>query len=196
MNWSGIVDDLGYPVAALGLLIESIGIPFPGEALLILAAIWAAGGDHSIAAVILFGCLGAIASADLSYWLGYRGGRPFVERFGAGLRFRPEQLAQAELLFAHHGDRAIVVGRFILGLRTWGSMLAGMAGMPFWRFQLFTALGALTWAVVIGAAGYAIGSNVPLLESTVRAAGAGGLAVILLIAAILLVAQAHAIRRR
>ena len=196
MNWPAIVDALGYPSAGLGILIESAGIPFPGETLLLLAAAWAAAGHHSIWLVVFFGFVGATAGADLGYFLGYRGGRPFVERFGAILRIRPEQLARAELFFARHGDKAILAARFVLGLRTWASMLAGMARMPFWRFQVFSALGGFIWAAVIGTAGYFLGSNLPLLEAIIRAIGLGGLAFVIVIALALVLAQQHAARRR
>jgi membrane protein DedA with SNARE-associated domain len=196
LNWTAIVDALGYPSAGLGILIESTGIPFPGETLMLLAAAWAAASHHSIALVIFFGFAGATVGADLGYFLGYRGGRPFVERFGATLRIRPEQLARAELFFARHGDKAIVGARFILGLRTWASMLAGMARMPFWRFQIFSAIGGLAWAILIGLAGYFLGSNLALLEAIVRGVGIGGLVVIALIAAVLILAQARASRQR
>jgi membrane protein DedA with SNARE-associated domain len=195
LNWTAIVDTLGYPSAGLGILIESTGIPFPGETLLLLAAAWAAATHHSIALVILFGFLGATVGADLGYFLGHRGGRPFVERFGAVLRIRPEALARAELFFARHGDKAIVGARFILGLRTWASMLAGMAHMPFWRFQVFSAIGGLLWATVIGVAGYLLGSNLALLEAILRDVGIGGLVVIALIAGVLILAQLRATRR-
>lgn len=195
MNWTAIVDTLGYPSAGLGILIESTGIPFPGETLLLLAAAWAAATHRSIAVVILLGFAGATIGADLGYFLGYRGGRPFVERFGAVLRISPERLARAELFFARHGDKAIVGSRFILGLRTWASMLAGMARMPFWRFQVFSAIGGFLWALVIGLAGYLLGSNLALLEAILRDIGIGGLVVIALIAAVLILAQLRATRR-
>jgi membrane protein DedA with SNARE-associated domain len=196
LNWTAIVDTLGYPSAGIGILIESTGIPFPGETLLLLAAAWAAASHHSIGLVILFGFIWATVGADLGYLLGYRGGRPLVERFGSKLRIKPEQLARAELFFARHGDKAIVGARFILGLRTWASMLAGMARMPFWRFQVFSAIGGLMWAVLIGLAGYFLGTNLALIEAIVRGVGIGGLVVIALIAAVLLMAQARASRQR
>ncbi|TME49858.1 MAG: DedA family protein [Chloroflexi bacterium] len=196
VNWAAVVDAVGYPSAGLGIMIESTGIPFPGETLLLAAGAWAAARHHSLILVILFGFVGASAGADLGYLLGYKGGRPFVERFGARLRIRPEQLARAELFFARHGDKAVLGARFVLGLRTWGSMLAGMSHMPFWRFQVFSAIGGLLWAVLIGVAGYVLGSNLPLLETIIRAVGVGGLTVLLLIALILLVAERRAIRRR
>lgn len=196
MNWSAVVDALGYPAAGLGILIESSGIPFPGETLLLAAAAWAAARHHSIALVILFGFLGATAGADLGYFLGFKGGRPFVERFGSWFNIRPEHIARSELFFARYGDRAILAARFVLGLRTWGSMLAGMARMPFWRFQLFSAIGGLAWASLIGVAGYLLGSNLPLLEAIIRTIGLGGLVIVGLLALILVVARLRASQRR
>jgi membrane protein DedA with SNARE-associated domain len=196
LNPTAIVDALGYPAAGLGILIESAGIPFPGEVLLLAAAAWAAARHHSIVVVILFGFLGATAGADIGYALGFKGGRPFVERFGSIFRIRPEHIARSELFFARHGDKAVLAARFALGLRTWGSMLAGMARMPFWRFQLFSALGGLAWATVVGLAGYLLGSNLPLLETVIRDIGLGGLALVVLLAVVLIVAARRVERQR
>ena len=195
IDWVSVVDAVGYPAAGLGILIESSGIPFPGEILLLTAAAWAAARNHSIVVVILFGFVGATAGADLGYFLGYKGGRPFVERFGSIFRIRPEHIARSEMFFARHGDRAVLAARFILGLRTWGSMLAGMSHMPFWRFQVFSALGGFAWAAVIGLAGYFLGSNLALIETIVRALGVGGLLIIVAIAFIALVARRRAPRQ-
>jgi membrane protein DedA with SNARE-associated domain len=192
---ASIVDALGYPAAGLGILIESAGIPFPGEALLLAAAAWAAARHHSIVLVILFGFAGATAGADLGYYLGHKGGRPFVERFGSIFHIRPEHIARSEMFFARHGDKAILGARFVLGLRTWGSMLAGMARMPFWRFQLFSVLGALAWAVGIGVAGYLLGNNLGLIAAIIRAIGIGGLVIVALVAITLVVVQWRAARR-
>lgn len=195
IDWLAVVDAVGYPAAGLGILIESSGIPFPGETLLLAAAAWAAARNHSIILVVLFGFLGATAGGDIGYLLGYRGGRPFIERFGSLFRIRPEHIARAEMFFARYGDRAILLGRFVLGVRTWGSMLAGMSHMPFWRFQVFSAVGGLAWATIIGLAGYFLGSNLPLLETIVRAIGVGGFAIIAVVLLIVLVAQRRASRQ-
>jgi membrane protein DedA with SNARE-associated domain len=194
VNPLDIVDALGYPAAGLGIFIESAGVPFPGEALLLAAAAWAAARHQSIVLVILFGGIGAVAGADVGYYLGYRGGRPFVERFGSLFHIRPEHIARSELFFARHGDKAVLGARFILGLRTWGSMLAGMARMPFWRFQVFSAIGGFAWATVIGIAGYLLGSNLSLIEGIVRGIGIGGLVVLVAIAVIALLARWRAAR--
>jgi membrane protein DedA with SNARE-associated domain len=195
VNWTALVDAIGYPAAGLGILIESAGVPFPGETLLLAAAAWAAARHHSIVLVIFFGFLGSTAGADIGYLLGFRGGRPFVERFGSLFRIRPEHIARSEMFFARHGDKAVLLARFILGLRTWGSMLAGMSRMPFWRFQIFSALGGLAWAALIGVAGYLLGSNLGLLEAIIRDLGIGGLVAVIAIAIILVVAQRRAVRR-
>jgi membrane protein DedA with SNARE-associated domain len=192
---AAIVDALGYPAAGLGILIESAGIPFPGEALLLAAAAWASARHHSLPLVILFGFLGATAGANIGYYLGYKGGRPFVERFGSAFHIRPEHIARSELFFARHGDKAILGGRFVLGLRTWGSMLAGMARMPFWRFEAFSALGALGWAVLIGLIGYLLGDYLPLIGAIVKGIGFGGLVLIVLVAITLVVVRWRGARR-
>jgi membrane protein DedA with SNARE-associated domain len=189
LNWFDLLDAVGNPVAGFGSLIETAGVPFPGEALLLGASGWAAARHQSVLLVILVGFVGATAGADIGYLVGYKGGRPFVERFGSFFRIRPEHIARSELFFARHGDRAILAGRFVLGMRTWGSMLAGMSRMPFWRFQLLSAIGGLAWAVVIGVAGYLVGSNLALLQAIIRGIGLGGLIVLAMIAVILLVAQ-------
>src|SRR3979490_139052 len=121
VNWAGLVDALGYPSAGLGILVESAGVPFPGEALLLAAGAWAAARHHSLLLVILFGFIGSTVGADVGYYLGHRGGRPFVERFGNFFHIRPSHIAHSEIFFARHGDKAVLVARFILGLRTWGS---------------------------------------------------------------------------
>ena len=195
MDPASIVDALGYPAAGLGILIESAGIPFPGEALLLAAAAWASARHHSLPLVILFGFLGATAGANIGYYLGYKGGRPFVERFGSAFHIRPEHIARSELFFAHHGDKAILGSRFILGLRTWGSMLAGMARMPFWRFEAFSALGALGWAVLISVLGYLLGDYLPLIGAIIKGIGIGGLALIVLVAITLVVVRWRGARR-
>lgn len=167
-----------------------------GEAVLLLVAALAATRHVSLLAVIGFGFVLNNGTAGLGYWLGFRGGRPFIERVGARFRIGPEQLARAELFLARHGDWGMLGAPFLVGMRTWGAMLAGMSRMPFWRFQLFSAAGGLAWAAIVGAAGYVVGGNLPLLEAIVRAMGIGGVVFVVVIVSFLLVAQERAARRR
>jgi membrane protein DedA with SNARE-associated domain len=170
-----IAQALGYPAAGLGILIESAGIPFPGETMLLAAAAYAAAGHLDIRLVVVLGAAGAILGANLGYCAGYFGGRPFVERLGGLVRLNPGHMARSELFFARYGAATILFARFVLGLRTWASVMAGMSRMPFWRFQIYSSLGAVVWAAVIGTAGFYLGANWGLVERMIRYLGLGGL---------------------
>ncbi|HEX6488505.1 MAG TPA: DedA family protein [Candidatus Dormibacteraeota bacterium] len=187
-----VADRLGYPAAALGILIESVGIPFPGETALLIVAAYAAAGHLAIGLVILFGFAGATLGGDIGYAIGYFGGRPLVERVFRLLRVSPRRLAQTEEFFARHGAKAMFVARFVIGARSYGSMLAGMARMPLLHFQIYSTAGSALWAVVIGLLGYFLGHNLPLLEKVIRDVGIAGA---VLIGAALLVTYLVARRR-
>ena len=186
---------IGYPSAALGILIESAGIPFPGETMLLAVSAYAATGHLDIRLVILFGWIGAVSGADLGFFAGRVGGRPFVERFGRILHLSSTHLAQSELFFTRYGTGAIVGARFVIGLRTWASVLAGMSGMPFWRFELASGIGGLAWAALIGSIGFYLGHNWGLVQHLVSILGLGGLAVVALIIVAAVAARVLARRR-
>ena len=186
-----IADAIGYPAAGLGILVESAGVPFPGETMLLAVAAYAALGRLDIRLVVAVGALGAIAGANLGYGIGYFGGRPFVERMGRFLHIGPGHFARSELFFARHGAVTVLFARFVLGLRTWASVMAGMSHMPFWTFQLFSTLGGVAWAILIGTVGYTLGSNWNLVERLISYLGIGGLVVVAA-----LIAAALLLRRR
>jgi membrane protein DedA with SNARE-associated domain len=196
LDWPHLVDAMTGPVAGAGILIQSAGVPFPGELLLLAAAAWATARHAPLGFVVVAAVIGAVAGSDGGYLLGHRGRRPFLERFGALFRVRAEHLARAELVFARHGDLGVLITHFVVGLRTWGSMLAGMAGMPFWRFQVLSAAGGLVWIAVVVTLGYLVGENLGLFDAILRAIGIGGVVFIAVIAAFLVVAQERATRRR
>jgi membrane protein DedA with SNARE-associated domain len=184
-----IAETIGYPAAALGILIESTGIPFPGELTLVAVAAYAGAGHLNIVVVIILAAVGAVAGGDLGYFIGRKGGRPFVEKVLSIFRLEVAHLAQAEMFFAHHGDKTILVGRFILGLRSWASVFAGVAHMPFGRFQLYSVLGAVPWAITWGVVGYLLGNNWPLLMTVMKTVGYGGVVVLVAVVVIFLVVR-------
>lgn len=175
LDLRALADALGYPAAALGIFVESAGLPFPGETMLLIVAAYAAAGRLDIRVVMLFGAAGAIAGSNLGYLVGRRGGRPFVERFRHLLRVNPDHLARAEMFFSRYGASTILFSRFVLGLRTWAAVLAGMARMPFWTFELYSVGGGVVWAIVIGLAGFYLGANLAFVERVIRYVGVGGL---------------------
>jgi undecaprenyl-diphosphatase len=176
-----IADAIGYPAAGLGILIESAGIPFPGETMTIAAAAYAATGALDIRLVAPIAALGSLLGANLGYLAGYRGGRPFVERFSRRLRLNPNHMARTEAFFARYGAATVLFGRFVLGLRTWSALMAGMARMPFWHFQSASAAGAVIWATLVSLFGFYLGTNWDLVTQLLEYLGAGGVAVLILV---------------
>jgi membrane protein DedA with SNARE-associated domain len=151
------LDQWGYPVVFLFVMIESIGIPFPGETMLLLGAFFAAGGHLSIYGVIAAAAAGAIIGDNLGYWIGRKGGRPLIQRYGRYVLVKEERLSAAERFFERHGDKTVFFGRFISLLRTWAAFLAGVNQMRWPAFLLYNAAGGIFWAVIYGVIGYFVG---------------------------------------
>src|SRR5207253_3028005 len=123
------------------------------------AAAYAATGALDIRLVVLIAAFSSLVGANVGYLAGYRGGRPFVERFSHLLHLNAGHMARTEVFFARYGAAAVFFGRFVLGLRAWSALMAGMARMPFWHFQTASATGALIWASVVSLVGFYLGKN-------------------------------------
>jgi membrane protein DedA with SNARE-associated domain len=148
----------GYPAVLLFVMIESTGIPFPGETMLLLAAFYAS-VDHHLNIVLVIACaaLGAILGDNFGYYIGRAGGRPFVERFGRYFFVKPRHLNYAEGFFVRHGGKTVFFGRFVAILRIWAAFLAGMHHMHWRSFVVYNAAGGILWAVLYGTLGYIAG---------------------------------------
>ena len=170
-----------YSYLALFLLVglESLGLPLPGETALVTAAAFAALGHLSIYGVVATAVAAAVIGDNGGYWIGRTGGIALVRRSGRFLHLNEAHLERARRFFARHGPPTVFIGRFIALLRTWTAVLAGAARMPYGRFMLYNALGAVCWAGVVGALGYVFGRNLPRLEHYM---GQASLAAALLVA--------------
>lgn len=149
---------LGYPAVTLFIMIESSGIPFPGETMLLLASFFAA-TTHQLAIPIVIACaaLGAIIGDNLGYLAGRTGGRALALRYGKYIFLKPHHLDYAEKFFEKHGDKTVFFGRFVAILRAWAAFLAGVNHMPWRKFLIFNAAGGIVWAIVYGTLGYVAG---------------------------------------
>jgi len=176
---SGLVASYGYVILFFLVGLESLGIPLPGETALVTAAALAAGGHLSIHAVVATAVAAAIMGDNGGYWIGRAGGIPLVRRFGRFIHLNESHLERTRRFFERHGPKTVFIGRFIALLRTWTAVLAGAARMPYGRFMLYNALGAVCWAGVVGALGYVFGRNLPRLEHYM---GQASLAAALLVA--------------
>src|SRR5919201_5481848 len=157
----------GYPVLFAGVLLENAGIPVPGETAVLVAGFLAspAGGSHfNIIWVILLTMIAAVIGDNVGFWLGHRWGRARLQQGRWFLFLTPKTLRMAEEYFDRYGIWTIFFARFISGLRVVGALAAGTAGMPWLRFLLANAGGALTWAVTISLLGYFFGHSWELLH--------------------------------
>jgi len=155
-----LLSTYGYAAVGAFIGIESMGVPFPGETMLITAAAYA-GATHQldITVVIVAAALGAIAGDNVGFSIGWWGGYPLLRRFGRYIRLDEPRLKVGRYIFMRHGGKVVFFGRFVSILRAYAAFLAGTNHMPWWRFLLFNAAGGITWAVVYGAAAYALGAQ-------------------------------------
>ena len=191
---TSILGKYGYLVVGVSVAIESSGIPFPGETVLVTAAVYAGTGHIAIAWVIVAAAAGAIIGDNLGYTAGRYGGRPLVERYGRYVHLRPEALGRAEQFFNRYGDSTVFFGRFVAVLRAWVAFLAGTNRMPWPRFLLFNAAGGIVWATGFGVLGFELGHNLPLLHTIERVIGIGGVAAA--VVAVVVIYLGYRLRRK
>ncbi len=158
----------GYWAVLVFVAIESTGIPFPGETMLLVAAI-DAGITHqlSILLVIVAAASGAILGDNLGFWVGREGGFRLLRRYGRYIHLNESRLKLGLYLFRKHGGKVVFFGRFVAVLRAWAAFLAGTNRMPWPRFLLFNALGGIIWATIYGLGGYFLGDNIHRLTGPV-----------------------------
>jgi membrane protein DedA with SNARE-associated domain/membrane-associated phospholipid phosphatase len=159
-----LISQYGYLIILFGVMVESMGVPLPGETILISAGILVQRGDLDLGDAIFFGILGAIVGDQIGYWAGREGGRPFILRYGRYVWITPQRLGRAEAFFARHGGKAVFLARFFSGLRVFGALVAGMSRMPWGTFILYNALGGAIWATAAVLVGYFLGSSLGVVD--------------------------------
>jgi len=157
---AGPLDHFGYWAVLLLVMIEDFGIPVPGETILIAASVYAGAGRLNVVAVGIVGFAAALIGDNIGFAIGHYGGRALVLRWGRYVRLTEERLDKGEAFFERHGGWIIVVARFIEGLRQANGIIAGIAGMRWWRFLIFNALGAALWVGTWVSVGYLAGSHI------------------------------------
>jgi membrane protein DedA with SNARE-associated domain len=148
----------GLPLLFAVILLESFGIPLPGETALIAFGVLASQGNYSIVWVIVVAAAGAIIGDNLGYWLiGRLGGRRLFERWGFLRRYSERFLPAAERLMERHGGKTVFFGRFITVLRYTAAWVAGIGRMDWWKFLFWNAAGGICWATAVGLVAYYAG---------------------------------------
>jgi membrane protein DedA with SNARE-associated domain len=181
-----VLGRFGYAAVFVFIAIESLGIPLPGEIMLIAAALYA-GTTHQLAigVIIVVAAAAAIIGNLIGFGLGHWGGYRLLVRYGRYIRMDQGRIKLGRYLFQRHGGKVIFFGRFVAVLRTYAAFLAGTARMPWPRFLVFNILGGVVWATGYGTGAYLAGSQINRLSGTVNLALAG-VAVLVVVALILI----------
>ena len=175
MNWiSSLLSNLDYGTILLLMLLESTVVPVPSELVVAPAAYHAAGGNLNVVLVVLFATIGADLGASINYFVALYVGRPVIYKFansrwGKMCLLTQEKVEKSERYFDDNGVAATLTGRLIPGIRHLISIPAGLARMNYWKFLLYTTIGAGCWHAILAAMGWYMHAVVPedQLEQTI-----------------------------
>jgi membrane protein DedA with SNARE-associated domain len=153
------VDALGLAGVFVLMLLESACIPVPSEATMLFAGFNVANGEYSLFAATAAGVLGNLAGSWIAYGVGYVGRVDVLEKHGRKLHIKKSHLEWADRWFERHGDATVFFTRMIPIIRTFISLPAGVARMPFWRFTVLTLAGCIPWVLLLTFIGKEAGDN-------------------------------------
>ncbi|PSR36050.1 MAG: DedA family protein [Sulfobacillus thermosulfidooxidans] len=154
------LNEVGYLAVYLVLFVESIGVPSPSEIILLFSGyeVWL--GHFSYPIVVLVAAAGSTTGATGAYFIARLGGRPLLLKHFRWIFRTPERLAYWENYFHTKGDKVVLIGRVISGVRMIISYPAGIFEMPYPRFLLFTIIGSILWPLIAVTAGWLLGPHV------------------------------------
>ncbi|MFI5240550.1 MAG: DedA family protein [Candidatus Saccharimonadia bacterium] len=187
-----LIGSFGYFGLALGLVIDSAGIPIPSEVLLPLAGALAREAKYNLVLIIVVATIAQMIGAVISYFIGAYGGLALVERYGKYVLFRSHELEKTNKLFDKFGAWLTLAGRCIPGVRTYIGYPAGVARMRFGVFLGATFIGSLVWSIVLSVAGYELSAKLGVIERIIREFGI----VALLLALVIFIWYVYAGRSR
>lgn len=160
LHWvTAVIAALGYWGVGIGMAIESANIPLPSEVILPFGGYLVYTGRLDFWWTVLAGTVGGTLGSVGSYYLGLRGGRPFLQKYGRYLGINQQKLALADRWFERYGEATVFFTRLMPIIRTFISLPAGIARMNFKKFVIYTFLGSLPWSILLVYAGYALGQN-------------------------------------
>src|SRR5689334_24353014 len=159
VNWgTDFISSTGLPAVFILMTLESACLPVPSEAIMLFAGSSVAAGDLTLFGVVAAGVLGNLVGSWIAYAVGYYGRIDLLER-NKLIHISPKHLKWADDWFARHGDATIFFSRMLPIIRTFISLPAGVAKMPFWRFTVLTLLGCIPWVLMLALIGKSVGEN-------------------------------------
>jgi membrane protein DedA with SNARE-associated domain len=182
-----LLSQYGYAAVFILVAAESLGIPLPGETILIAAGIYA-GSTHRLSVWLIFAvaAIAAIAGDNIGFWIGDKGGYRLLRRYGHYIRVDSTKIKIGRLIFDRHGPKVVFFGRFVSVLRTYAAFLAGTLKMHWRRFLPWNAAGGIVWAAIYSFVPYAIGNTINSFSTPANIA-LGAAAVVIIVAAIVIV---------
>jgi membrane protein DedA with SNARE-associated domain len=154
-----VVDAIGLLGVFVLMVLESACIPVPSEATMLFAGFNVSDGQYSLFAAVAAGVLGNLVGSWIAYAVGYYGRIDVLEKHGKKLHIKKSHLEWADRWFEKHGDATVFFSRMLPIIRTFISLPAGVARMPFWRFSVFTLLGCIPWVLMLTFIGKEAGDN-------------------------------------
>ncbi len=147
----------GLPLLFVVVMLESFGLPLPGETALIAFSVLASQGHYPIEEVIAVAAAAAIVGDNLGYMVARTGGRRLLDRWGPVRRRTEKVLPRTEAIMAKHGGKTVFFGRFVAILRFTAAWVAGLSRMEWKKFLFWNAAGGICWATLVGLVAYYLG---------------------------------------
>jgi membrane protein DedA with SNARE-associated domain len=159
-----LIGQYGYLAIFFGVMLESVGIPLPGETILIAAGFLVHQGTLDPGETLTFGVLGTTVGNQIGYWASRHGGRPFVLRWGHYVGVTHQRLVRVEALFRSIRWKSGVLGSLILGIRVFGALVAGISRMHWRTFLFYNVLAGAVWTTASILLGYLFSGSLDRLE--------------------------------
>ena len=160
-----VISTLGYPGVALLMAVQTVAIPIPSEVILPFAGFLVFSGRFNLLLLAITGGVGSCMGASLAYWIGYRGGRPLVERYGKYILISHHDLNLTEKFFNRFEFWAIFIGQLLPVVRSFISFFGGIAEVNFKKFLAYTFAGSFLWSLLLGYVGMKLGQHWSSLHS-------------------------------
>jgi membrane protein DedA with SNARE-associated domain len=187
MHVDHLVQSYGYWAVFILVGVESLGLPLPGETVLIAAGAYA-GHTHklSVWGIFAMAALAAILGGNVGFWIGDKGGYRLLRRYGRYIHINETEIKVGRYVFDRHGGKVVFLGRFVTILRTYVAFLAGTNRMRWRRFFVYNAAGGILWAAIFSFASYELGNALRRASGTLNLA-LGAVAVVVVVVVIMFV---------
>ena len=154
-----LIEYLGYWGVFLGMMVESACIPLPSEVIMPFAGFVVWEGKMTFLGITVVGVLGNLAGSWIAYFVGLKGGRPFLEKYGKYVLISHKKLDLAHEWFERYGHEAVLISRMLPIIRTFISLPAGIVEMEFKKFTIYTLMGCIPWVLLLGYVGVMLGPH-------------------------------------